>query len=151
MSRTKVPDQITVRRAAALSGLTPYTVDYLCRSRTLVPSGSAIKPGRGKRRNYTFGDVVILRALAVLLKQGLSVYRLREALQHLRSRHPEITPKSLPGKFLVTDGIEVFFRRNGSIENLNRRGQLAFGFVLELNRLRRDVMKKAKELGIKVG
>lgn len=92
------------------------------------------------RRSFTFGDVVILRALARLLDAGISVLRLKKSLKALRKRHPEITPTSLPGAMLVTNGHDVFLREgNDVIEDLNN-GQLAFAFVLKLKRLRDETL-----------
>lgn len=127
-----------IRAAARLSGLNPAMVDYLCRSAVLVPTGRA-KPGRGRGRQYTFGDIVMLRALAQFLSCGISVAKLKTALEKVRERHHQITPKSLPGSYLVTDGRKLFFTDRGALEDIN--GQLAFAFVIKLHRVRDDVVE----------
>lgn len=116
-------------------------VDYLCRSNVLVPSGRT-RPGRGLGRIYTFGDVVMLRALSHLLKCGISVAKLKTALKSLRSRHGEITFSSAP-MYLVTDGTKIYFR-NGSlkvVEDLSANGQIAFAFVIKLRDVQRHVVQ----------
>jgi precorrin-4/cobalt-precorrin-4 C11-methyltransferase len=53
---------------------------------------------------------VVLRGIAKLLQHGVTVSRLKGALQGLRRRHPEFSPTSVPAALLVTDGISVYFR-----------------------------------------
>jgi len=130
-----------IRRAAHLSDLQPAMVDYLCRSNLLVPSERP-QPGRGRGRIYTFGDVVMLRALSHLLKCGISVAKLKRALVSLRSKHGEITLRSAP-KYLVTDGTKIYFQNASSavIEELSSNGQMAFAFVIKLRDVQRHVVR----------
>jgi hypothetical protein len=82
----------------------------------------------------------MLRAIAKLLKNGVSVSRLKVALAALREHHREITPTSLPAALLVTDGHEVYLRRSrDALEGLNR-GQFAFAFIVELAVIQREVI-----------
>jgi DNA-binding transcriptional MerR regulator len=115
-------------------------VDYLCRSNVLVPSRGP-HPGRGKGRQYSFGDVVMLRALSHLLKSGISVAKLKKALGTLRAKHHEITLEKAP-KYLVTDGTRVYFDdgRN-AVEELSANGQMVFAFIIKLSQVRDDVTK----------
>lgn len=132
----------TSEQAARLGDLSTYMVHYLCRERLLEPSGRSAR-GRGKRRAYTFGDVVMLRALARFLKSGISVANLKRSLRELRKRHPEITPNSLPSKFVVSDGKQVYFRnRHEALESLDGSGQFVFAFVIELRQLRDEVLER---------
>jgi DNA-binding transcriptional MerR regulator len=139
--------QYGVREAARYSGLSRFMVDYLVRSGVVVPV--APKPGRGRSRLFTFGEVVLLRALSHLLNSGIEVRRLKAALTTLRAKHPEITHQSLPGKYLVTDGEAVFYcDRRGLLLDLSAGGQLAFAFVLEMEKARDHVIARAgKRLG----
>lgn len=132
----------TSRHAARLSGLSIYMVNYLCRERLLEPGGWSAR-GRGRWRAYTFGDVVMLRALARFLKSGISVANLKRSLRDLRRHHPEITPNSLPSTFVVSDGKRVYFRnRQNALETLDGSGQFVFAFVLELRQLRDEVLQR---------
>jgi DNA-binding transcriptional MerR regulator len=136
------PDQrFGIRRAAHLSGLHPAMVDYLCRSNVLIPSARP-QPGRGRSRIYTFGDIVMLRALSHLLSCGISVAKLKKALGTLRSKHDEITVGSAP-MYLVTDGNKIYFRNDGSkvIEELSANGQMTFAFVIKLREVQRHVVQ----------
>jgi DNA-binding transcriptional MerR regulator len=135
-----VVESFLVAKAAKLSGLTPSMLDYLCRQKVLVPAIRG-KRGRGNPRKYSFGDVVMLRALAQLLAAGVSVQRLKKAIHSLRPLYNSISRESLPSRYLVTDGSRVFLQNKGTLLDLDGTDQMSFVFVLELESLRRDVLK----------
>lgn len=136
-----VKDSFTVAEAALHSDLSLDMVNYLCRQKLLEPSG-APERGRGKPRVYTFGDVVMLRTLARLLQSGISVANLKHGLADLRARHDEITDKTIPSRFLVTDGQHIYFRKKQEVlEALDGSGQFVFAFVVELRQVRNEVLK----------
>jgi DNA-binding transcriptional MerR regulator len=142
MNMPKTINHFPTAQAARLSGLTPMMLDYLCRVEVLVPS----QPGRRKRgcpRKYSFGDVVILRALARLLQAGVSVQRLKLALRSLRKHHKDISPTSLPAQYLVTDGRRVYLHERDTLREMDGSNQMAFMFVLELSQVRREVLRAA--------
>ena len=137
---------VGIKGAAKLSGLTVTMVNYLGRTDVLVPSRPKERK-RGRARRYILGDVVMLRILASLLKSGISVDRLKKGLKTFRKYHPKITPKSLPAKYLVTDGIKVYLRhKNQILETLDDKGQMAFAFVVEIERVRADVLEIDRQL-----
>src|SRR4051812_26805467 len=107
MKMKKIHKTFGAREAAKLSQLSNAMVDYLCRTGVLIPTARAPR-GRGIPRLYSFGDVVMLRALSRFLQAGLSVSKLKKALRGLRKRHSEIRPDALPASLLVTDGTRVF-------------------------------------------
>ncbi|HRH32421.1 MAG TPA: hypothetical protein PLK06_03790 [bacterium] len=136
-------------QAARLSGLTRAMVDYLCREEIVEPSCDC-KRGHGTARHYAFGDVVALRLVARLSKAGISPLRLKKGMRALRKYHPEITLTSLPASHLVTDGQEVYLRAPGDSLERATDGQYAFAFVVELDQVRREVVKKMTPLQLKV-
>ena len=136
----------STKEAARLSGLSVNMVDYLCHENLIVPSGNK-KRKRGRPREYLFGDVVMLRALALLLNQGISVANLKRSLKLLRKQFPEITKKSLPGKYLITNGKEIFFRTSANgIVDLTSGGQMVFGFVIEVSSIRNKIKEEVKKI-----
>jgi DNA-binding transcriptional MerR regulator len=136
-----VKKKFSVAEVHQLTGFKPRMLDYLYRAGVLIPTLDP-SPGRGRDRFYSFNDVVIGRALNDLLRCGISVSKLKKALAKLRS-DPAITPDYLPGKYLVTDGTEVFFtNRKDVFVNLNKDGQLAFAFIFGARRLRDEVLEK---------
>lgn len=131
----------TTVEAARIAELSVHMVNYLCRTRLVRPTGAG---RRGRPRRYRFGDLVLLRLLARLLKHGISVQRLKEGLAALyRTRAlPDIAVYS---SYLVTDGRQLYFRDEARLEVL-ATGQFAFAFVLELNALRREVKSRVEQL-----
>ena len=127
-----------IDNAAKLSGLSTSMVDYLCRTKIVVPATG--KRGRGRKRQYTFAEVVVLRAINKLLKAGVDVCKLGKALKALRKYHPEITPDTLPSMYLITDGEEVFFRQKDDVVECLISGQLSFLFVIEIAKIRNEIL-----------
>src|SRR5690242_15438177 len=100
--------EFSSKRAARLSRLTPVMVDYLARTKVVVPTIKA-RPGRGKPRLYSFGDLVTLRAVKTLLKAGFSVKRLKRGMADLQEAYGR-TLGECPGHYLFTDGKKLFLR-----------------------------------------
>jgi DNA-binding transcriptional MerR regulator len=129
--------------AAKLADLSLAMVNYLCRQGIVEPTCNCAR-GHGARRHYSFGDVVALRLVARLSKAGVSVLRLKRAMCGLRKFHPRITLTSLPGSHVVTDGNELFLRREGEVIERIFDGQFAFVFVIELSQIQNDVARKLR-------
>lgn len=140
---SKVSTEFSPRQAAAFSGLSMTMLDYLCRHRIIVP-GAAKGRGRGIQRLFSFGDLVVLRAIARLLAAGVSVYRLKRGLTRLRATHSEITATAMPASFLVTDGRDVYLQHKTGVVELLSNGQLGFAFVIEMETLRQEAVKFAR-------
>jgi DNA-binding transcriptional MerR regulator len=110
----------------------------------LVPTGP-FKRARGKTRLYSFGDLVVLKAIAALLKNGVSVLRMKAALEGLRPMHAHITKKGLPASLLFTDGQDVLFLEGRDVLRDLNTGQYAFAFVLDLAHIQQEVVKKSEK------
>src|SRR3954462_8927573 len=135
----------TTRFAARVAGLTPAMVDYLCRTRTVVP-GCVRSPGRGRPRLYTFGDLIALRAVAHLLKGGVSLGKVRRALRTLHSWHAEGAGAANQAQYLVTDGVQVYYRSPDQLVQDLKDGQLAFSFVVELGKITDHVVERIRSV-----
>jgi len=136
---TAIRDFFTAREAAELSGLSTNMVDYLCREKIVEPTYKAAR-GYGVQRRYTFGDVTILRAIGQMLREGVTVRKMRRAMKRLRKYHSDITPISLPANYLATDGREVLLHRGSDVLENVVTGQLSFAFVVELKRVHAEVL-----------
>ena len=144
-----VPDRFTTAQVVVLTGMPKTMLDYLVRSGIHAPSKTMGRRKRGKRREYSFGDIILLRALKSLLDLGISVKRLKEALKVLSEMHVEITPGKLPGKYLLTDGCSIYFKNKKNVlEDLNAGGQMAFTFILELKPTCEDIVSQCIALNI---
>ncbi|MEQ9111883.1 MAG: MerR family transcriptional regulator [Rhodospirillaceae bacterium] len=142
-----VAESFSVSQAAKLSGVKKSMIDYLCRTEILVPTyPTKGQRSRGRPRLYSFGDVVMLRVLRGLLESGISVARLKKSLQSLRKYHKEITPKSLPKKFLVSDGQNVYLKQKSkALETLDNQGQFAFAFVIPIESVKNEILNLARK------
>ncbi len=143
-------DSHSARRAAELCGFgTVAMLDYLERSGVFTRSQAA--GGRGKRRRYNFRDLVVLKVIKVLLDNGASVASLKTALREFQQWRWRAEPTVLEDKigglrYLIASGKHVYFAHNAEVlVDLSNRGQLAFSFILDLDRLHREL---CQDLGL---
>lgn len=127
-----------LRVAAHVAGLSPVMVDYLCRTGIVVPTCR----GRGRPRIYSFADLVMLRTVAHLLQAGVAVARLKKSLQAAQRSHPQLKNQASNGRFLVTDGVRVYYRSSRELLEELTSGQYAFRFVVEMKSIRRQVAER---------
>lgn len=136
------------RQAAQLSGLTPVMVDYLARTKVVMPTVEA-RPGRGKPRLYSFGDLVTLRAVRTLLKAGFSVKGLKRGMTELQKAYGR-TLGACPGHYLFTDGKKLFLRDAGdSVREVTAGGQMVFLFMCDLRQIHAKVERATMAHGRK--
>jgi len=138
----------SAQAAAELSGLSIHMLNYLERAQVLqVPSPVAgTRPHKGLRRGYLFGDIVMMRALCDLTRRGVSVIRLRTALQAMRPEHARITESGIPRRYLVASGeVATFSGPDTLSRDLEQIGPAAI--VLDVERLRQEVLDKISGLG----
>lgn len=141
-----VLDLFSIEEAAILTGLRRPMLDHLCRSKIVVPSRTGAR-GRGRRRLYSFGDLLLLRVLARMLSAGVSVKRACESFKNLNRHCARIGPMSSVASYLITDGERVYLREsNQSLEDLAEGGQLSFMFVFEFGKLHRELCDASKRL-----
>lgn len=145
MSRhsTEIVESFTAKDAADFSGLSLAMVNYLCRHRIVV-AAIGRRRGRGIQRKFSFGDIVVMKAIAKLLEGGVSVSRLKKGLASLRGQHSDITSQGLPAAYLVTNGRDIFFRHKSGVLELLATGQFSFAFVVEIESVRTEAIAFAK-------
>lgn len=143
-----VEDVYVASRAARLTGFrSTYMLDYLCRNQIVVPSVEAT-PGKGRRRKYAFRDLVLLRSVNHLLSRGLPVRKLKIAIDTLRDKFSEVSRDVvLPAnRFLMTDGTSVLLHDGmKNIFDLTNGGQMAFAFMLDVEKIRSEVVEALKK------
>jgi DNA-binding transcriptional MerR regulator len=131
MAKEETIAAVPIKKAAELSGLTTHMLTYLGRIDVLTPSGN--RGGRGRRRLYTFSDVLFLRMISEMLMRGIEVKRLGAALKRVKVEADDwLDLRARPRHFMVTDGTEVMLRRRGQLESKTMNGQLVFAFVLDI-------------------
>ncbi len=122
-------------------------VDYLCRAGIVIPSVRP-NPGHGRSRLYGFGDLVLLRAMKRLLDAGLPVSRLKKALETQQKKFANLGPNTEIAKYLITDGRNVLLANEASsFIELNKEGQIAFAFIVDVDQARTEVSAGIEKLG----
>jgi DNA-binding transcriptional MerR regulator len=115
----------TTGQVARLTGLSHRQLDHWAWSGFLVPSGGEGAPSAFARRRYTFEDLVRIRTVAELRRQGAPLQLVRKAVERLR----QFTVDPLRQlKLVVLDG-EVYVYRSWAELERATDGQLAFTLV----------------------
>lgn len=127
----------TAQQATRLTNCTPHQLRYWDKVGLVEPSSQQTGGRPGRRRLYTFRDLVALRVVKSLLDNGMSVQRVRRAWDYLRRTADMDT--HLAEVRLVTDGHTIFAVTHDDEELLDalRQGQLAF--FVAINEIARTV------------
>ena len=127
----------TAQQATRLTACTPHQLRYWFKVGLVSPSLQSTGGRPGRRRLYSFRDLVALRVVKSLLDNGMSVQRVRRAWDYLRRTAGMDT--HLSEVRLVTDGHTIFAVAHDEQELLDalRQGQLAF--FVAINEIARTV------------
>jgi DNA-binding transcriptional MerR regulator len=145
-------DRVSASQAAAICGLgTVAMIDYLERSEVFVPVKRRQKR-KGKKRAYSFRELLILKTIATLLKAGASVAALRSALQQFQTDKWSADRASLANgtdllRYVVISNKDVLYARgHQSLFDLTRGGQMVFNFVVDLDALHSQLCNDLDQL-----
>lgn len=121
----------TAQQACRLTDCTAHQLRYWDRVGLIQPSIQSTGGRPGKRRLYSFRDLVALRVVKSLLDNGMSVQRVRRAWDYLR-RTADMDGHLAEVK-LVTDGQSIFkvASDEGELIDALREGQLAFFVAID--------------------
>jgi len=124
-------EAFTAQQACRLTGCTPHQLRYWDRVNLVRPSVQRTGGRPGKRRLYSFRDLVALRVVRSLLDNGMSVQRVRRAWDYLRRTADMDT--HLSSVTLVTDGESIFHVAHDEEQLVDalREGQLAFFIAID--------------------
>jgi DNA-binding transcriptional MerR regulator len=119
-------DGFTAQQASALTSCTAHQLRYWDKVNLVRPTLQTTDGRPGRRRLYSFRDLVALRVVKSLLDNGMSLQRVRRAWDYLR-RTADMDAH-LAEVRLVTDGQSIFAVALDESELLDalRQGQLAF-------------------------
>ena len=137
--RLDVGDEVAGYRGPIVTrivGISYRQLDYWARTGLVEPSYRRAE-GSGTQRLYSFDDIVRLRVVKRLLDTGVSLQKVRLAVEELRSRGG-----SLDGTTLVSDGSTVYaVDDDASLLDLLKRGQAVFALDLDpvVDQLRGEV------------
>ena len=109
-------------------GITYRQLDYWARTDLLRPT-LAEAQGSGSQRLYTFGDIVQLKVIKRLLDAGMSLKRIRTAVEILRQQMSSDRP--LADVTLLSDGQTIYAVSSpDEVVDVFRRGQGVFGIAV---------------------
>lgn len=107
-------------------GITYRQLDYWARTDLVTPSIRDAS-GSGTQRLYSFQDLVTLRVIKNLLDTGVSLQRVRKAVEHLKSMD-----RPLAGLTLMSDGNGVYEAHSPeAIIDLLQQGQGVFAIAVD--------------------
>lgn len=145
-------ETFSARVAARICGFeTVAMLDYLQRSEVFIPRDRANVKRRGKGRRYNFRELLVLKTIATLLKNGASVASLKKSLNEFQTAKWRADPTSLyydekPLKyFIVSSGHVYFARSSDNLYDLTMNGQLVFNFIIDLDKLHSELCYSLKQ------
>lgn len=111
-----------------LVGITYRQLDYWARTGLLRPSLQEAQ-GSGSQRLYTFVDIVQLKVVKRLLDAGMSLKKIRFAVDILREQLESDRP--LADVTLLSDGQTIYAAHSADeVVDVFRRGQGVFGIAV---------------------
>ncbi len=133
----------TAEQATRFTGCTPHQLRYWDRIGLVRPSVQSTGGRPGVRRLYSFRDMVSLKVIRSLLEGGMSLQRVRRAIEYLRKKAG--LEEHLSEVKLVTDGKSIFkiCRNDGELLDALKEGQMAF--FLAIDDIARSVDGKVAE------
>lgn len=115
-----------VPEVTKIVGITYRQLDYWARTDLVTPS-IRDATGSGSQRLYSFQDLVTLRVIKNLLDTGVSLQRVRKAVEHLQAMERPVS-----GVTLMSDGRGVYEAHSAeAIVDLLRRGQGVFAIAID--------------------
>jgi DNA-binding transcriptional MerR regulator len=111
-----------------LVGITYRQLDYWARTDLLKPSIQSAQ-GSGSQRRYSFTDVVQLKVIKRLLDAGMSLKKIRQAMEILVRQLQSDRP--LVDVTLLSDGQTIYAAHSADeVVDVFRRGQGVFGIAV---------------------
>jgi DNA-binding transcriptional MerR regulator len=126
MVATNVEQGYRVPEVCRIVGITYRQLDYWARTGLVTPS-IRDATGSGSQRVYSFRDLVTLKVVKNLLDTGVSLQRVRAAIDHLRrmDRPPH-------GVTLMSDGRGIYEAHSPeAVVDLLRGGQGVFAIAVD--------------------
>ena len=119
-------------------GITYRQLDYWARTGLVTPSVRDAG-GSGTQRLYSFQDLLVLKTIKQLLDTGVSLQKVRPAIEYLREEG-----RPLSGVTLMSDGKRIFLcESSDQVFDLLQRGQGVFGIALD--RVQSDLERSVRK------
>ena len=112
-----------------ITGVSRMQLQHWDRTGIVRPS-IKIGAGKGSRREYSFKDLVQLKVAKKLREEGISLQKIRKALEFLGKNFPDVKAPLAELRFL-TDGVDLFILTDSPEIILDAlKGQFVFSFAL---------------------
>lgn len=109
---------------------TPRQIDYWDRTHFIKPSIKEAS-GQGTSRLYSFVDLVQLKVAKTLVDKGISLQKIRKAINYLKKNFPDIEKPLTKMRFLADgDSIFTLAEDNKTILDTLAKGQMVFAIAL---------------------
>jgi len=135
------------KTVSKITGLSFRQIDYWDRTHFIKPTVSEAT-GYGSVRLYSFNDLIQLKVAKTLMDRGISLQKIRKAINYLKKNMPEVKKPLSELKFL-TDGETIFVltKDKKKIIDTLKSGQLVFSIALGeiVESLKGDVVSLQKE------
>ena len=118
------------KAVSKVTGLSFRQIDYWDRTHFIKPSVSEAS-GYGSVRLYSFNDLIQLRVAKTLMDKGVSLQKIRKAINYLKKNMPEVE-KPLSELRFLTDGETIFVLTKDKKEIIDalKSGQLVFSIAI---------------------
>lgn len=118
------------KAVSKITGLSFRQIDYWDRTHFIKPSVSEAS-GYGSVRLYSFNDLIQLRVAKTLMDKGISLQKIRKAINYLKKNLTEVA-KPLSELRFLTDGETIFVLTKDKKEIIDtlKSGQLVFSIAL---------------------
>ncbi len=129
-------------QACKIVDITYRQLDYWTRTGLVAPTVQAAT-GSGTQRLYSFNDLLQLKIIKNLLDAGMSLQKVREALDYARSALADDWAKAT----IVADGKGVYaLTSQEEVFDLLRRGQGVLGAVIAVDAIKEELQGTLREL-----
>jgi uncharacterized protein (DUF433 family) len=124
---------LPIERAAKLAGVSVRRLRYWDQTALVVPSIKRTLGQRSTVRLYSFGDLIDLLVVALIIHEGITLRHVRKVVAYLRQRDYETPLREL--RFAVY-GEEIYFQHpDGSWEGGRQPNQLVLRHVIPLQEI----------------
>ena len=121
-------DSYRAPQVCTLVGISYRQLDYWARTGLITPSVQEAS-GSGSQRLYSFSDVVQLKVVKRLLDAGMSLKKIRKAMEILSVELASESP--LTDVTLLSDGITIYAAHSASeVVDVFKGGQGVFGIAV---------------------
>lgn len=131
MANSTIKRTFYTHEAVVLTGFSKYMLDYLAREDIFRPSGRSVSVP-GHRREYSFEDVVLLRALKTICVGKGKICHFTRSLKNYRKNFGPLLPGQRIEQFLVVQGNRLCAYDNGDGPIDLITGQRTLSFVVDL-------------------